>query len=77
MNQRILIIIRRLGMGGIEQATVTLANALATQGHRVELLVLKGQPQLTPSPDVTVHFRDLDREARRSLGGLALHLLVG
>lgn len=75
MNQRILIIIRRLGMGGIEQATVTLANALATQGHRVELLVLKGQPQLTPAPDVTVHCRDLDREARRSLGGIGCYLL--
>lgn len=75
MSQRILIVIRRLGMGGIEQATISLANAMAAEGHRVELLVLKGKPQLVPHPDVKIHCRDLDREARRSLDGLGRYLL--
>ncbi|MES3675873.1 glycosyltransferase [Halomonas elongata] len=72
---RILITLRRLGTGGIEQATLTLANAMAAAGHEVHLLVLKGQPTHHPHPDVIVHCRDLDREQRGSITGMAWHLL--
>ncbi|EPC04112.1 hypothetical protein L861_02035 [Litchfieldella anticariensis FP35 = DSM 16096] len=74
-TRRILIVIRRLGIGGIEQATLTLANALAGQGHDVHLLVLKGQPKQTPASNVTVHCRDFERHASRTLPGLAYLLL--
>ncbi|MEQ6888239.1 glycosyltransferase [Halomonas sp. CS7] len=73
--QRILITLRRLGTGGIEQATLTLANAMASQGHDVHLLVLKGQPERLPDHHVTVHCRDLDREQRRGVMGMTWHLL--
>ncbi|QJQ99308.1 glycosyltransferase [Halomonas sp. PGE1] len=75
MAHRILIVVRRMGMGGVEQATVTLANAMAAEGHQVELLVLKGEPLLTPDDAVTVHRRDLDREARRTPAGLFLYMM--
>ncbi|WP_046078583.1 glycosyltransferase [Halomonas sp. HG01] len=70
-----MIVLRRLGTGGIETATMTLANAMAAAGHEVHLLVLKGQPIQQPSPDVIVHCRDIDREQRRSAAGMAWHLL--
>ncbi|SEM37583.1 glycosyltransferase [Halomonas caseinilytica] len=72
---RLLITLRRLGTGGIEQASLTLANAMAAAGHEVHLLVLKGQPTHTPHPDVIVHCRDLDREQRSGLAGMGWHLL--
>ena len=73
--KRILLIIRRLGMGGIERATITLANAMANAGHEVDLLVLKGTPELKPNPNVTVHYEDFERQARKTAKGLLFHIL--
>jgi len=74
-TQRILITLRRLGTGGIEQSTLTLANAMAAEGHEVHVLVLKGQPERLPDPDVTVHCRDLEKQQRRSVIGMSWHVL--
>lgn len=74
-KKRILLIIRRLGMGGIERATITLANAMAEQGHEVHLLVLKGTPQLRPSDDVTLHCIDFERRSRKTPRGLFYHII--
>ncbi|PRY67380.1 glycosyltransferase [Halomonas ventosae] len=74
-KRRILITLRRLGTGGIERATLTLANAMAAEGHEVHLLVLKGQPERLPGPVVIVHCRDLDREQRWGIKGMSWHLL--
>ncbi|MCK2183043.1 glycosyltransferase [Halomonas getboli] len=73
--RRILIALRRLGTGGIETATLTLANAMAAAGNEVHLLVLKGQPSQQPHADVTLHCRDLDRQQRSGVTGMAWHLL--
>jgi glycosyltransferase involved in cell wall biosynthesis len=72
--QRILIVLRRLAMGGIEQASLTLANAMAREGHEVHLLVLKGSGQLQPDPAVTVHCCHLERRARRRPLGMLWNL---
>lgn len=74
--KRILIILRRLQAGGIEQASISLANAMAAQGHEVHVWVLRGEARLTPN--VTVHLHaggDIEREARRGLLGRACDLL--
>ncbi|SDK74625.1 Glycosyltransferase involved in cell wall bisynthesis [Franzmannia pantelleriensis] len=74
-SKRILLVIRRLGLGGIEQATITLANALHHADHDVHLLVLKDTPQQSPAPGVTVHCQPFERQARKTPKGLALHLV--
>ncbi|EOD56293.1 glycosyltransferase [Aeromonas molluscorum] len=74
--RRILIILRRLQAGGIEQATITLANAMAAQGHEVHVWVLRGDARLTPDPAVHLHAGgDIEREARRGLLGSSCDLL--
>lgn len=73
--RRVLITLRRLGTGGIEQATLTLANAMADAGHEVHLLVLKGKPSRQPHSKVILHCQDLDRQQRRGLAGMSWHLL--
>lgn len=74
--KQILIILRRLQHGGIEKATINLANALATQGHQVHIWVLRGQAMQMPNSSVIVHAGgDLERAARKGLSGALLHLL--
>ena len=48
MNKRVLVIVRRMGMGGVERASITLCNALVKRGHQVDLLVMKGDALLMP-----------------------------
>ncbi|WP_280337238.1 glycosyltransferase [Salinicola acroporae] len=50
MTQRVLLVVRKLSIGGIERVTVNLANVLAREGHDVHVLVLKGG---TNSPRTT------------------------
>ncbi|GKW49738.1 glycosyltransferase [Halomonas sp. NCCP-2165] len=73
--KRILMVLRRLGMGGIEKATVVLANAMVREGHEVHLLIFKGQPELELDPRVRVHCRNLERESRKTPLGLAYYIL--
>ncbi|MFM4650697.1 glycosyltransferase [Aeromonas bivalvium] len=74
--KRILIILRRLQQGGIEQASITLANAMAAQGHEVHIWVLRGDARLSPDPAVQLHAGgDIERDARRGLAGLGWDLL--
>ncbi|MGQ7247158.1 glycosyltransferase [Halomonas sp. V046] len=72
-QRRFLLVLRRMGIGGIEQATQTLADALATAGHDVHLLVLKGEVNREFHPGVTLHRHDVDKVSRKGLG-LLLHL---
>lgn len=73
--KRILMVLRRLGMGGIEKATVALANAMVRDGHEVHLLIFKGQPELELDPGIRVHCRNLERESRKTPLGLAYYAL--
>lgn len=74
--KRILIILRRLHHGGIETASINLANALADQGHEVHLWVLRGEARMHPAPNVHLHQgQDIEREARQYGTGLLMHLL--
>lgn len=73
-QRRFLLVLRRMDVGGIEQATQTLAEALADAGHEVHVLVLKGSSRRRLSSNVHVHHLDVDRASRRGTG-LALHLL--
>lgn len=68
IRRRILLVVRRIKTGGIERATLNLAEGLVQCGHDVHLMILKGQSEL-PVPDgVHVHYCDLDKLARRNLG---------
>lgn len=70
---RILIIVRRLNMGGIETATVMLAKILTQAGHEVHIFVQKGKPTLEVSKGVIVHTYDIDKELRRTIKGFWDH----
>ncbi|MBZ9557582.1 glycosyltransferase [Halomonas coralii] len=75
-KRRILIVVRRLNMGGIQKAALSLARGLLQEGHDVHLLVLKGRPELTPPAGTQVHLVDFERQARQTPTGLAYHLLA-
>lgn len=72
-KKRVLLVLRRMGMGGIEQATRTLARALQNAGHEAHLLVLKGDVPSTDRETLRLHQYDVDRESRQGLGRL-IHL---
>lgn len=67
-KKRVLLVLRRMGMGGIEQATRTLARALQNAGHEAHLLVLKGDVPSTDRETLRLHQYDVDRESRQGLG---------
>lgn len=75
MNKRVLVIVRRMGMGGVERATITLCNALAKRGHQVDLLVMKGDALLMPDENVRVHFEDIEKRARKNFLGFLCYFL--
>lgn len=74
--QRVLLVVRKLSIGGIERVTVNLANVLAREGHEVHVLVLKGGHELAPDAGVTVHRMDFDKAFRRTGIGLPYDLLT-
>lgn len=74
-GRRILIVLRRLGMGGIEQASKTLAQAFINEGHEVHMMVLKGKAAYAPAPSVKLHHCDVEKRQRRTLSGIAWHLV--
>lgn len=76
MTQRVLLVVRKLSIGGIERVTVNLANVLAREGHEVHLLVLKGGNELAPEAGVTVHRVDFDKSFRKTGIGLLYDLLT-
>ncbi|WP_188113825.1 glycosyltransferase [Salinicola halophyticus] len=74
MSQRVLLVVRKLSIGGIERVTVNLANVLAREGHEVHVLVLKGGYELAPDAGVTVHRVDFDKSFRKTGIGLLYDL---
>ncbi|WP_110669596.1 glycosyltransferase [Salinicola halophilus] len=70
MTQRVLLVVRKLSIGGIERVTVNLANVLAREGHEVHVLVLKGGHELAPDAGVIVHRLDFDKAFRKTGVGL-------
>jgi glycosyltransferase involved in cell wall biosynthesis len=68
-RRRVLLVVRTLGLGGMERMTVNLANALARQGHDVHLMVFKNRVELKPDPAVHVHVVDLDLLFRLTVFG--------
>ena len=76
MSQRVLLVVRKLSIGGIERVTVNLANVLAREGHDVHVLVLKGGYELAPDPAVTVHRMDFDKAFRKTGLGLVYDLFT-
>ncbi|CAO1658993.1 glycosyltransferase [Salinicola sp. NYA28a] len=76
MSQRVLLVVRKLSIGGIERVTVNLANVLAREGHDVHILVLKGGYELAPDPAVTVHRVDFDKAFRKTGLGLVYDLFT-
>ncbi|MBY5969548.1 glycosyltransferase [Halomonas denitrificans] len=69
-KKRVLLVLRRMGIGGIEQATKTLATALESAGHEAHLLVLKGASALPSDTPFQTHHHDVDRVSRKGLGRL-------
>ncbi|MAY72243.1 MAG: glycosyl transferase [Halomonas sp.] len=67
-KKRVLLVLRRMGMGGIEKATRTLAKALQHAGHEAHLLVLKGAAPSADREICWLHHYDVDRESRQGLG---------
>ncbi|WP_442489825.1 glycosyltransferase [Halomonas litopenaei] len=67
-KKRVLLVLRRMGMGGIEQATRTLARALQNDGHESHLLVLKGAVPSADRETCRLHQYDVDRKSRKGLG---------
>jgi len=76
MTQRVLLVVRKLSIGGIERVTVNLANVLAREGHDVHVLVLKHGNELAPNPGVTVHRVDFDKAFRKTGLGLGYDLFT-
>lgn len=74
-GKRILIVLRRLGMGGIEQASKTLAQAFINEGHEVHMMVLKGKAAYAPAPSVKLHHCDVEKIQRSTLFGITWHLV--
>lgn len=75
-KQRILLIIRKLKIGGIERATIDMANALQRLGHEVHLTVLKGGDALAPDEGVLVHHVDIDKTFRKTGIGFIYDLVT-
>lgn len=75
VRRRILLVVRRIKTGGIERATLNLAEGLIQEGHDVHLMILKGASQLPLPAGVQVHYCDLDKVARRHLGARLFDLL--
>lgn len=75
VGRRILIVLRRMGMGGIEQASKTLAQAFVSEGHEVHMMVLKGKATYAPIPSVKLHHFDLEKIQRRTLLGITWYLV--
>lgn len=75
-KQRVLLVIRKLKIGGIERVAIDLANAMHRQGHEVHLLVLKGGSDLAPESGVFVHRVDFDKAFRKTGIGLLYDLLT-
>lgn len=67
-KKRVLLVLRRMGMGGIEQATRTLARALQNDGHESHLLLLKGAVPSADRETCRLHQYDVDRKSRKGLG---------
>ena len=66
---RILFVVRRLNMGGIQTATLLLAKILANAGHEVHIFVQKGKPTLEVPKEIIVHAHDIDKELRKNIRG--------
>ena len=58
-RQRILLVVRRLYTGGIEKATLNLAQGRWAAGPEVHLLLLKGHSQLPLPAGLELHRFDL------------------
>ncbi|WP_108447788.1 glycosyltransferase [Halomonas sp. BN3-1] len=67
-KKRVLLVLRRMGMGGIEQATRNLARELQSAGHEAHLLVLKGTAPSADRETCWLHQYDVDRESRQGIG---------
>ncbi|WP_176504090.1 glycosyltransferase [Cobetia sp. 5-11-6-3] len=76
MKQRVLLVVRKLNIGGIQRNTVNLANVLCREGHEVHVLVLKGELELIPDPGVHVHQIDFDKAFRKTGIGLVYDLFT-
>lgn len=70
MKQRVLLVVRKLNIGGIQRNTVNLANVLHREGHEVHVLVLKGELELVPDAGVHLHQIDFDKAFRKTGIGL-------
>lgn len=76
MKQRVLLIVRKLNIGGIQRNTVNLANVLHREGHEVHVLVLKGELELVPDAGVHLHQVDFDKAFRKTGIGLFYDLFT-
>jgi glycosyltransferase involved in cell wall biosynthesis len=59
-TRHIAIFIYALTGGGAQRRTLTLANGFAERGHRVDLVVVRGEALLTPELSPAVHLVALD-----------------
>lgn len=76
MKQRVLLVVRKLNIGGIQRNTVNLANVLHREGHEVHVLVLKGELELVPDTGVHLHQVDFDKAFRKTGIGLVYDIFT-
>lgn len=62
----VLLVVRRMKTGGIEKATLNLAEGLLEKGHHVHLMILKGKSELPLPAELEVHYCDLDKRSRKN-----------
>ena len=68
--KRVLFVLRNLLGGGIERVALNLAREMQCQGHEVHLLLQRDRIDYPIDFDLNLHILDVERENRRSLGGM-------
>lgn len=65
---RVAFFVPNLRVGGAQRVTVTIANALADRGYRVDVVVVRGDGELATDVDDAVGYLELDSEVAPGLG---------
>ena len=74
---RILIVVRKLTMGGLQKQALTFAQTAAKKGHDVHLMILKSEKtenELKIPAGITVHRPDFHSRLFKSLSGILNYL---
>ena len=65
---RVAFFVPNLRVGGAQRVTVTIANALADRGYRIDVVVVRGDGELATDVEDAVGYLELDAEVAPGLG---------